>query len=77
MTTQTRTRRYSAPSAVLVGIKGHNVRILCPYCQRQHSHALSPGARRGEWERFAPACGLERTPNQRETGYRFRTTPAA
>lgn len=64
----------SAPEATVIATKGRTVTILCPYCDRQHSHTLAHDAQHGDWHRFAPACGFERTPDQRATGYRFRIT---
>lgn len=60
------------PTATVVKVAGKNVRIACPYCPRTHWHTVSTHGH----QRFAPQCGLTRTPEQRATGYTFNTYTA-
>ena len=69
------THTTNVPTAQVVRQQGNYVTVLCPFCHRAHVHQLAQDARPGDLNRFAPACGFQRTPDQRATGYRFRVTP--
>lgn len=60
----------ATPRADVVTIRGRLVTIACPYCGGRHDHTV---AVLGRSERFAPGCGMYRSPSDRLTGYRFTT----
>ena len=60
----------TAPWATVTGTRGKRVTVRCPYCGAEHTHAVE---HLGRTERYAPGCGIDRSPDDRLTGYRFTT----
>lgn len=65
-------KRIRIPTATLVAYGPTFAVIECPYCTYRHTHKIEQGRGGPQWR--APGCGLSRSEEQRERGYRF-TTP--
>jgi hypothetical protein len=59
----------TTPTAAVLTSTATTVTILCPYCSHEHTHKREHG-RKGRFH-HVPACGLERSPDQRMAGYIF------
>ena len=58
------------PHATVLARNRHHAFVLCPYCQKRHTHKIHTHGP----QKFAPECGLFLTPQQRSTGYVFDTS---
>ena len=63
------------PVAVVVAVQVRSVTIVCPYCERPHTHAKEPRRRGRFW--YAPQCGLMLNADARARGYTFHVGDGA
>lgn len=72
------TRAMDIPQAPVVGVRGLEVRVSCPYCGKEHRHERPSISERKPIEWRSPGCGWQRSPEDRARGYLIyfgRNTP--